>query len=212
MDLELLNIRKDKGQKMSQSDLISCGWTKKMIQDLLPEPEEKKNPVFRRASPMKLWNVEDIENVMVTEAFKEAEIIANKRKASAVKAIEKRYNDLMQIIDDKIEEIHVRKLDDDTLRKNTLISKQNHFADRYELYGGFEMPDESTMNRWVVNYIRHELTTYDYELYTIAGKVGVHDGYIKYKKAVLYKIAELYPNYSDECERQMSGIKTYQRY
>ena len=79
MDLELLNIRKDKGQKMSQSDLISCGWTKKMIQDLLPEPEERENPMFRRASPMKLWNVEDIENAPTVSAVEVVQIKETKQ-------------------------------------------------------------------------------------------------------------------------------------
>lgn len=70
----------------------------------------------------------------------------------------------------------------------------------------FQRPNDDTLNRWCVNYIRHQLTTYDNELYNLIGKIGRDDAYENFKKAVLEKIAEKYPKYADECKRQIRKI------
>lgn len=63
--------------------------------------------------------------------------------------------------------------------------------------------NEETINRWIVNYIRHNLVSYDNFLGSIDGKVGSVEAYPEVKIAVLEKIANTYPKYKDECERQI---------
>ena len=67
-------------------------------------------------------------------------------------------------------------------------------------------PNEETLNRWVVNYIRHNLVNYDYTLGENRGKVGKDEPYPAYKKAVLERIATVYPKYAAECKRQAETI------
>ncbi len=67
-------------------------------------------------------------------------------------------------------------------------------------------PNEETLNRWVVNYIRHNLVNYDYTLGENRGKVGKDEAYPVYKKAVLERIATVYPKYAAECKRQAETI------
>lgn len=70
----------------------------------------------------------------------------------------------------------------------------------------FHMPNEETLNRWVVNYIRHNLVNYDYTLGKNRGKVGKDEAYPVYKKAVLERIATVYPKYAAECQKQAETI------
>ena len=43
----------------------------------------------------------------------------------------------------------------------------------------YDISDE-VLNRWMVNFIRHNLTEYDDVLYDAKGKVGIGDEYIRY--------------------------------
>lgn len=60
--------------------------------------------------------------------------------------------------------------------------------------------------RWVVNYIRHNLISYDSTLFDNKGKVGKDEAYPIFKKAVLDRIAATYPKYAAECKRQAEAI------
>lgn len=48
--------------------------------------------------------------------------------------------------------------------------------------------NEETINRWIVNYIRHNLVSYDNFLGSIDGKVGSVEAYPEVKIAVLEKL------------------------
>lgn len=67
-------------------------------------------------------------------------------------------------------------------------------------------PNEETLMRWVVNYIRHNLISYDSTLFDNKGKVGKDEAYPIFKKAVLDRIAATYPKYAAECKRQAETI------
>ena len=59
-------------------------------------------------------------------------------------------------------------------------------------------------HRWAVNYIRHELTDYDYTLYAeIAGKIGTAEAAQRLKRRILRAISEIYPEFAAEALRQM---------
>lgn len=55
------------GELLSQRALMSRGWTKRQIDEWLPEPTLYKNPRFPTKAPMKVWDintVQDAENEM----------------------------------------------------------------------------------------------------------------------------------------------------
>lgn len=69
--------------------------------------------------------------------------------------------------------------------------------------------DKEVLQRWIVNYIRHNLVDYDDGLEIMYGKVGKIDTYPKFKEAILKKIASVYPQYAEECKRQIMSIRKY---
>ena len=187
---------------LTQSDLSARGWTKGMVSRLLPEPTLGKNK-YCRNRPMKLWELHMIEEVEKTEAYTdELKKVQNHRHGGIKAAATKRA--ALQNDFEKIQaEINVPCVDDATLRKWVYQNMRNRNIQR-GLWNSYpEDAPEETMQRWVVNFIRHNLVSYDYTLHVHKGRVGINECYTDYKKAILMKIAEVYPQYADECKRQM---------
>ena len=164
--------------------------------------------MYRSGHPIKLWKEEDVLSIMETDAYIEAKAKADKRRISCAKAVETKTNKLREECKKKIEAISVERIDIDLLEEKTLAAKQSWYDYQSSMRGqtwydrnAYEA-DQETVDRWIVNYIRHELTHYDKDLYSMSGKVGCHNAYSNYKEAVLDKIAKTYPEYADECERQ----------
>ena len=193
---------------LTQSDILELGWTKSMIGKYLPDPTLKPNPRYKKAAPMKLWNRQDVLDAMDSEVFKAAMEKACKRKAAAEKACAtkaKRTAEEMTAVGNGLK---IKIIPDDNLRQRTLCAKQNWAIE----HGNFEsIPCASeitpeTMERWIVNYIRHNLVKYDTALERLYGKCGRYDAYPGFKRIVLEKIAAAYPKYTEECKRQIGQI------
>ncbi len=205
-----------KEKMITQSTIIDTyGWTKSLISKFLPSPTLVQNPYYRNAAPMRLWKEEEVKKVMLTPEFQDAMEKANKRKKSAAKAVNTKKAVLEKEKMDFLNSIQIKVLPDSLLQEKALKSKQTWYEmnqlERYGYIDPSDIPnvytaDKNTVNRWVVNYIRHNLVQYDNFLERIYGKVGVHDTYIDTKIFILEKIADAYPKYSKECERQISNF------
>lgn len=223
-------------EMITQSAILEMGWTKSMITKLLPEPSLKSNPYYKSAAKMKLWKKQDVLDVIETENFKIELEKANKRKLSSKKAQETKRNNLTKRMKRIAECISVLIIPQDELEKKALehqeariyerISNEVEYLERHcdslesfdeyeqkieemENFRMYRPSDEETMKRWIVNYIRHNLIEYDQNLRMLKGKVGKDEAYIDFKLAVLEKIAESYPYYADECNRQISNMRCY---
>lgn len=208
---------KAKEKMLTQSTIISTyGWTKSLITKFLPAPKLVPNPHYKKASPMQLWKEADVLQAMQTPEFQENFAKANKRKAAAAKAVDTKKALLEAQKTKFLNSIRIQVLPDDMIRAKTLDAKQtwytqSEFKDDFYLDPS-EIPDaygadELTIQRWVVNYIRHHLVQYNDFLDKICGKVGVQDCYVDTKVILLQKIAEAYPAYAKECRRQISHCK-----
>lgn len=63
-------LTQQKPKMITQSRIIGeYGWTKSLINKFLPEPTLKKNPYYRSAAPMKVWDEEIVKKVMKTSDF-----------------------------------------------------------------------------------------------------------------------------------------------
>ena len=202
---------------ISQTTVIEMGFTKAMIKKLLPSPIEKPNPFYKSAAPMKMFNKDDVEKVMQTDAYKLEYEKSQKRKSAAAKAVKTKEEALFKEVSEMSESIRVKVIPDDKLINNAIISYNNHLREKAERNGDYgriyrnspkDIPEE-TLHRLVVNYIRHHLTTYDKSLLKLKGKVGKQEGYVTYKEVILQKIALAYPKYKDECQRQINEIPYY---
>lgn len=202
-------MTKDMTPKLTQSALIEMGWTKSMIEKLLPEPELKCNPRYKSAAPMKLWTVEVVEAVMETPEYAAAAALAAKRKAAAKKADETKTANAIALAGDLSDKITIKVIPAPDLRSRTLAAKQAWYdsLDRYDYSSDAYSADQSTVDRWMVNYIRHNLTEYDRTLYDHI-HIRTCKGWLIYttiKEATLHKIADAYPYLADECMRQAQG-------
>ncbi|MBP3630203.1 MAG: hypothetical protein J6J23_01805 [Clostridia bacterium] len=228
--------KNQKVEMITQSTILEMGWTKSMITKLLPEPTLKPNPHYRSAAPMRIWKKQDVLDAMETENFKLELEKANKRKISSKKAQNTKINNLAEKMKQIAEGITVSILPQEELEAKTLkhqecriyehISNETEYLERHcnssesfeeyerslEEMENFRMHrpnNEATMHRWIVNYIRHNLIAYDQTLRTLKGKTGKDEAYIIFKLVVLEKIAAAYPCYADECNRQISDMRSY---
>jgi hypothetical protein len=67
--------------------------------------------------------------------------------------------------------------------------------------------DESFLTRITVNYLRHKLRSYEKGLEVIYGKVGVTEAYIELNAKIYGEIADVYPEFAEECWRQQAQKK-----
>ena len=177
-----------------------------MIKELLPEPETRVNPRYKKGAEMKLWPEREVEKAETTPEFKQLKEKYERRKTSAEKGIvtkrEVTKANLLNIAEQitiDVKPIHV-------IREEAI----DYIARREEYYGRDDaMPGaapEEVIKRWMVNHIRHHCTLYGLALYGQKGRVGVDDAYPPYKSAVLDKIAEAYPELAEECENQKKRL------
>lgn len=188
---------------ITQSTVLSMGFTKSMIDKLLPAPTLKQNPRHKSAAPMKLWKETDVLAAMETDAFREAAAKAAQRKQAAAKAVDTKRKNAVALADELIASIHVQRIDMQALQELTIAAKQKW----YDVNGKDEIVDPSreTVERWMVNYIRHKLCEYDDSLYMLfrPGKMADKaELYPKIKRETLAKIAQVYPELADECKAQ----------
>ena len=188
---------------ITQSVVLTMGFTKSMIAKLLPPPVLKNNPRYASAAPMKLWKEADVLGVMDTEAFQAEAAKAARRKAGANKGVETKRENARVLADELISAIHVQRVDLPELEELALQAQQ----DWYDFRGRGEIvdPDREDMDRWMVNYIRHNLCEYDNSLYVLfrPGKMANKDIlYPKVKCETLAKIAQVYPELAEECKKQ----------
>lgn len=197
-----------KPEYYSQSTLKEFGFTTKMIETMLSEPVLKDNPHYRCAAPMKLWLITEVDAVMQTDEFKKAVAKRESRRQGAAKAVETKRAKLHAEIETKIQKIKVEVLPMSQLRDEAIADRQAWYDMDWENDCDAASADEPTIKRWMVNYVRHNLTSYDDVLYRMSGKVGCHNEYLTYKFTVLDKIAEAYPKLKQECNQQKQRTQT----
>ena len=219
-------MTRDKRKRISQTTVIDMGFTKSMITKLLPEPMLANNPYYRSAPKMKLWYEDDVVTVMASPEYLILWEKAQKRKQSAAKAVETKEQKLISMMNDVADKIHVKIIPEDKLIHKVLCQHEQREREQsiyrgdyiYHSYDrnlalktlqqaeGTDADYYDTLVRWVVNYIRHKLTNYDRDLINLNGQTGKDRAYTSYKQIVLQKIAEVYPQYAQECENQMENI------
>ena len=83
-----MNAKEDTRKTLTQSAIMRLGFTKKMIETLLPEPAKReKNPYYRNAAPIKLWYEDDIRAIMESPEYQECVEKSANRKAGAKKQL-----------------------------------------------------------------------------------------------------------------------------
>lgn len=164
---------KNSDKLYTKTHLKDRGWTEGLIAKLLPEPDQTKpNPHYRSGPPMKLYRPDRVAEAEASQAFRGATAALAGRRQAAQKAVSTKRAKLNAYLESL--KIKVPRLDKDRLIKRAC----DHYNDRQnessDLYAS-ESSDPLFLERITVNYLRHELTRYEYELTKIAGQVGAND-------------------------------------
>ena len=193
--------KEEYAKMINLTDLKERGWTNSMVEKLLPEPMLFPNPRYRSAAPMKRWWIEEVEAVEQTQEFQILFQKAAKRRASGYAVAAKRRVETMNMVNNVIENLQVQVLPKNVLERETLGAKEYWESQKSNFEGIYNVSDQ-VLVRWEVNFIRHNLTNYDYVLNNLVGLVGKAEAYDILKTAVLDKIGMTYPYLKTECERQ----------
>lgn len=204
--------KEEREKRLTKTTVKQMGFSDKLIRELLPEPIEVDNPHYKCAAPMLLFLESDVLKAMNEEPYIAYQEKRKKRKESAKKAVETKRKNLIEEMQSVSDKIIITKMNMQELRKRTIDERNDYYAylaEDCEIYRTTYGADEETQDRWMVNYIRHNLTEYDEELDRLYGRTGKDEAYFLFFKALLQKIATVYPNLEEECKRQIQRKEVY---
>ena len=185
---------------ITKTQLKERGWTDSLIKRFLVEPDKRK-PNFRYGgdSEIHLYCLERVTTIEVCERFK-----AEKSKSNTRSEKSKSIKDQMKIATVEAAESLIVNIE--IVDKNNLLKLAiENYNERNWSKSASVNDSEAFLDRIVVNYIRHCLTTYDFDLQRFKKKVGVRLAERKIRYRVFEKIKEVYPEYQNECDRQLAA-------
>ena len=188
-------------QFITKTDLISIRkWTDRLIKKYMPVPDEiRKNPHYGRASEMKLYKISRVESIEKNEHFLIDFQKTILRRKSSLKMVEtKKDNLLIQISELPISVEIIPRYE-----LIPLVIDAYNDRNYYKDYLTLRDLDQSKLEKLTVNYIRHQLTSYDQCLGLIFSKVGKKEGYRLLKERIYKCISESYPDLTRECALQL---------
>jgi hypothetical protein len=200
------NVAKGKQQErcITQAELLKRkGWTKAAIEKFLGTHDGTRgNPFYRSGAPMKLYGWKRVEKVEASQDWNTwCEKSEPRRKAAVRRAASKR-----QELLDEIEalQIKVPELSQSDLQERAVEHRNVQMCTR-EGYStaSVESADPEHLQRWCVNFLRHQCTEYDSRLKALHGRVGKGEAAVELRTKMNEAIGDAYPDLIDECYRQI---------
>jgi len=197
--METKEKKEKKPEYITAAGLKGRGWTLTMIKKFLKEPDKiVDNPYYRCADPMKLYEMKRIKRIEKRKTFIAVMEASAKRKESAAKAVETKMRKSIKFAENV--EIKVPKEDFNKVVEYACESYNDwHQVTRYGEWNEYfepvypNNPDKAFIKRITTNYLRHECTSYEYELHKLFGKTGVQEAHDILQKRINDKILETYP-------------------
>lgn len=190
---------------ITKSTAIEQGWTEGLIKKFLGEPDElKTNPNYKSGPPMRLYNIERIAETAarpeVATALAKVAAQRTNRKAGANKATESKRERLMEWVEGL--EIEIPKMSFERLVTGAIA----HYNDRQFDYCDSDRSasiESSTefLQRITENYVRHELTDYEFQLSQLFGQTGKDLAYQRIKTRIMQHFHRAYPHLWGEIDR-----------
>lgn len=193
---------------LNKRQLNKRGWSPKLITNFLGDPDDVK-PLGKYCEEH-LYFLPRIEKIEKLEDFKKSQAKyltrRNAGKQAAKNQAQKRIEAARTMI------IRVRRLAEDEVLEAAI--EHYNFRRRRVYYDDWDdAPYESlpadpnsdlrVLERITVNYIRHNLTSYDSKLFQQRGRIGGDEAVPIIRRRVFEEIACAYPQLADECDRQM---------
>jgi hypothetical protein len=198
-----------RSKRLTASALRERGWTDAAVRRFLDPPDATaRNPVFRSAAPMKLYDPARVEAVESSPEWKVWRQASEARRVAAQAGAQRRRDGTVAAV--AAVEIHLPALERAALECRAVAHRNHLAADRAERRGCWdeydlatvEGVDEATLARWCVNWLRHQGTRYDATLADLYAQVGRHEAARLLRRRVYEEIGRAYPWLAGEAERQ----------
>ena len=190
---------------LSVAGLKARGWTDALIRQLLGEPDRLvDNPHYRSAAPMRLYALTRVEAVEASHAWQETQGARHARKDAAQRATQTKREALLRAI--AALDILVAVLPEAELTARA-CDHYNAMQDERERWDSLPATPQSHpdfLRRITVNMLRHRYSSYERQLATVYGKVGVREAYAQINQKVYDAIAAAYPSLAEECAAQLA--------
>jgi len=193
---------------VSFPDLKKRGWTEAAVRRFLGEPDKlKTNPRFSSAAPMRLYDEERVQKVEASEGWTRWRGESAGRSMVAKSVTDRKRQETLDWVDALDIDIPVVEASALLLMAcnayNSLWeSRRRDEYDEYETKSASEDDDQLFLQRITVNFLRHECSDYESELYRLHGRVGVRLAEARLRDRILRAIGQCYPSLDMECLRQ----------
>lgn len=184
---------------ITRPHLKNRGWTDGMIKKFLGDADmTKPNPHYKSAAPMCLWSAKRVNQAERSDAWKAEREKSVGRKAAAQKGVQTKTDKAKEYA--QTVEIHVPVMEYDKVVERACKSYNEwHQYDRHG-YINFDFieadptaPDKDFLHRITMNYLRHECTEYEQQLYKLFGKTGVNEAHDILQRRINDEIMRVYP-------------------
>ena len=190
------------GDMLSLRQLKERGWTAAMVRDLLGDPDTKRpNPVYRSGAPMGLWSEARVAAAEADPAFRARKAKAGKRSAASSEVAAHKRADLVALAASL--PVEVPHLPRDVLVRRACSSYNAWHEGSLGYEPATPASDPAFLVRIMVNFLRHELSSYEVQLDGLLGKVGRAAAGQVIRGRVYGAIGEAYPYLAGECARQL---------
>lgn len=186
-------MKTKKRQKFICLKTLKKRWGNKLIEKFYPiADKEVENPYYAKASPMKLYDLSKVERIEKYKRFIKMKEGFDKASKVAKKAVHTKYENSIKYakeVEISIPSYSRKELEDVAFQHWYDWKYSKTMDDDFEYSGHCS---EKDLKRWCVNYLRHECTSYDYNLSHLYGNVGVQDAHDILKDRINNAIFEKY--------------------
>lgn len=156
------------------------GLTERLIGLIGPPDLKRRNPLYKSAAPMQLYQRERVELWLAENQSLIA--ASDRRKAASQKAVTTKEERARQEVAALVRDLQIEKVRKKRLRREAA----DYYRSRYEHWDG------EVTERALCSYIRHNHTNYDSVLAAIYGKVGAGRLYTAAKQLLCAEIIRAY--------------------
>lgn len=188
--------------RVTATQLRERGWTGKMVRELLGEPDARPpNRNYPDRAPLRLYNLERVEEAERTDAFFELLDQSEARKDAVQKGKDAQRVRTLAEVEALDIQVPVLELEDLVVRS---IERYNAWVyEQGEDRPGITLRStgEDVM-RVVVHYLRFTTPGYQELRAKLLHRTGAREARRRLNERMFQAIAEAYPDLEEECERQ----------
>jgi len=188
-----------KNELVCKSELIELrGWTKALIEKFLGVPDETKvNHRYRKSAPIQLFSLDRVKTMESNSLFVEALDKSEKRRKSVRGTARDKLKEKTSLL-----KINLKVLDEQVLLDRALKNFNDFKMEREDYRFADKTSGKTFLDRICVNFIRHNLTSYDQDIEDLFGQQEKDYGLLLLRNKIIKEISKAYPYLREECIRQ----------